>query len=130
MSVVLWNAGLMSSLRRYGEFGIRLALGEDHGRLYRSLLAEGTVVGFAGSVAGTAIGLGVSYYLQNTGFDLGSMLKDASIIVTDVLRARVTPASYVIGFVPGLAATFLGKAVSGVGIYRRETSTLAKEFEG
>ena len=29
MSIVLWNAGLMGSLRRYGEFGIRLALGED-----------------------------------------------------------------------------------------------------
>ena len=130
MSIVLWNAGLMSSLRRYGEFGIRLALGEDHGRLYRSLIAEGTIVGFLGSAAGTALGLAVSYYLQNTGFDLGSMLKNASVIVTDVLRARVTPASYVIGFVPGLAATFLGKAVSGIGIYRRETSRLAKEFEG
>jgi putative ABC transport system permease protein len=130
MSIVLWNAGLMSSLRRYGEFGIRLALGEDHGRLHRSLIAEGAVVGFLGSAAGTALGLAVSYYLQNTGFDLGSMLKNASVIVTDVLRARVTPASYVIGFVPGLAATFLGKAVSGIGIYRRETSRLAKEFEG
>ncbi len=41
MSIVLWNAGLMGSLRRYGEFGIRLALGEDHGRLYRSLIGEG-----------------------------------------------------------------------------------------
>jgi putative ABC transport system permease protein len=57
------------------------------------------------------------------------MLKDASIIVTDVLRARVTTVSWVIGFVPGLAATFLGKAVSGIGIYNRQTSTLAKEFE-
>jgi putative ABC transport system permease protein len=129
MSVVLWNAGLMATLRRYGEFGIRLALGEDHGRLYRSLIAEGAIVGFVGSVAGTALGLAVSYYLQNTGFDLGSMLKNASVVVTDVLRARVTPVSYVIGFVPGLAATFLGTAVSGIGIYRRETSRLAKEFE-
>jgi len=129
MSIVLWNAGLMSSLRRYGEFGIRLALGEDHGRLYRSLIAEGVIVGFVGSVVGTALGLAVSYYLQYEGFNLGSMLKNASIIVTDVLRARVTPESYVIGFVPGLAATFLGKAVSGIGIYKRQTSRLAKEFE-
>jgi len=129
MSIVLWNAGLMSSLRRYGEFGIRLALGEDHGRLYRSLIAEGVIVGFLGSVVGTALGLGVSYYLQYKGFNLGSMLKNASIIVTDVLRARVTAESYVIGFVPGLAATFLGKAVSGIGIYKRQTSRLAKEFE-
>jgi putative ABC transport system permease protein len=129
MSIVLWNAGLMSSLRRYGEFGIRLALGEDHGRLYRSLIAEGTIVGLLGSAVGTALGLGLSYYLQNKGFNLGSMLKNASIIVTDVLRARVTPLSYVIGFIPGLAATFLGKAVSGIGIYKRQTSRLAKEFE-
>ena len=28
MSIVLWNAGLMGSLRRYGEIGLRLALGE------------------------------------------------------------------------------------------------------
>jgi len=129
MSIVLWNAGLMSSLRRYGEFGIRLALGEDHGRLYRSLIAEGILIGLVGSIVGTALGLGVSYYLQEKGFNLGSMLRNASIIVTDVLRARVTPVSFVIGFVPGLAATFLGKAVSGIGIYRRQTSTLAKEFE-
>ena len=45
MSIVLWNSGLMGSLRRYGEFGIRLALGEDKGRLYRSLIAEGLAVG-------------------------------------------------------------------------------------
>ena len=129
MSIVLWNAGLMSSLRRYGEFGIRLALGEDHGRLYRSLIAEGTIVGLVGSIVGTAIGLAVSYYLQARGFNLGSMLRNASMIVTDVLRARVTPVSFVIGFVPGLAATFLGKVVSGIGIYKRQTSQLAKEFE-
>ena len=129
MSIVLWNAGLMSSLRRYGEFGIRLALGEDHGRLYRSLVAEGTIVGLVGSIVGTAIGLAVSYYLQARGFNLGSMLRNASMIVTDVLRARVTPVSFVIGFVPGLAAMFLGKVVSGIGSYKRQTSQLAKEFE-
>jgi putative ABC transport system permease protein len=129
MSIVLWNAGLMASLRRYGEFGIRLALGEDKGRLYRSLIAEGTIIGFLGSAAGTALGLGISYYLQRKGLNIGAMLKNASMIITDVLRARVTPMSYVIGFVPGVAATFLGKAVSGIGIFKRQTSVLAKEFE-
>jgi putative ABC transport system permease protein len=129
MSIVLWNAGLMASLRRYGEFGIRLALGEDHGRLYRSLIAEGAVIGLLGSAAGTAVGLVIAYYLQDKGLNIGSMLKNASMIITDVLRARVTPVSYVIGFIPGLAATFLGKAVSGLGVYKRQTSQLAKEFE-
>ena len=129
MSIVLWNAGLMASLRRYGEFGIRLALGEDHGRLYRSLIAEGTMIGLLGSVAGTALGLAAAYYLQNKGLYIGSMLKNSSMIISDVLRARVTTGSYVIGFIPGLAATFLGKAVSGIGVYKRQTSQLAKEFE-
>ena len=32
MSIVLWNAGLMGSLRRYGEIGVRLAVGEDRER--------------------------------------------------------------------------------------------------
>lgn len=130
MSIILWNAGLMGSLRRYGEFGIRLALGEDKGRLFRSLIAEGLAVGFVGSVVGTALGLGASYYLQTKGIYIGSMMRNASMFISDVLRARVTPASYVIGFVPGLAATFLGRAVSGIGIYKRQTSRLAKEFEG
>jgi putative ABC transport system permease protein len=126
---VLWNAGLMASLRRYGEFGIRLALGEDHGRLYRSLIGEGAIVGLLGSAVGTGLGLAAAYYLQAKGLYIGSMMKNASMLITDVLRARVTPASYVIGFVPGLAATFLGKAVSGLGVYKRQTSRLAKEFE-
>ncbi len=129
MSIVLWNAGLMGSLRRYGEFGIRLALGEDHGRLYRSLIGEGAIVGLLGSTAGTALGLAAAYYLQRKGLYIGGMMKNASMLITDVLRARVTPASYVIGFIPGLAATFLGKAASGIGVYKRQTSVLAKEFE-
>jgi putative ABC transport system permease protein len=130
MAIVLWNSGLMGSLRRYGEFGVRLALGEDKGHVYRSLIAEGLALGFAGSVVGTAIGLGFSYYLQTKGVNIGSFMKNASLFVTDIVRARVTPLSFVIGFGPGFVATFLGRAVSGIGIYKRQTSQLAKEFEG
>jgi len=130
MSIILWNSGLMGSLRRYGEFGIRLALGEDKGRLYRSLIGEGLAIGIIGSVAGTAIGLLGAYYLQTKGINIGAFMKTSSIFVADVVRARVTPVSWIVGFVPGLLATFLGRAVSGIGIYKRQTATLAKEFEG
>jgi putative ABC transport system permease protein len=129
MSIVLWNAGLVASLRRYGEFGIRLAIGEDKGHLYRSLIAESLMTGLAGSLLGTALGLLASYELQARGLNIGPFMKNASIAVANVLRAKVTPLSYVVGFVPGLAATFIGKAVSGIGIYRRKTADLAKEFE-
>jgi putative ABC transport system permease protein len=129
MSIVLWNAGLMGSLRRYGEVGVRLAVGETKGHIYRSLLVESSMIGLAGSIIGTFIGLLFSHYLQVHGIDISPMLKNSSMMISDVLRARITAVSYVIGFVPGLLATFLGTAISGRGIYNRQTSQLAKEFE-
>jgi putative ABC transport system permease protein len=129
MSIVLWNAGLMGSLRRYGEIGLRLAMGEEKGHLYRTLIGESLIIGFFGSIAGTALGLGVAYYLQVHGFDIGSLMKNASLMLTNVIRARITPFTFVIGFIPGLAATFLGTAIAGIGVYKRQTSRLMKEME-
>ena len=37
MSLVLWNAGLLGGLRRYGEVGLRLAIGEEKGHVYRTI---------------------------------------------------------------------------------------------
>jgi putative ABC transport system permease protein len=129
MSIVLWNAGLMGSLRRYGEIGVRLAIGEGKGHIYRSLIAESVMIGIAGSVIGTALGLALSYYLQAKGIYVGSMMKNASILIQETIRARVAPTSYYLGFIPGLGATLLGTSLSGIGIYRRQTSQLAKEME-
>jgi putative ABC transport system permease protein len=129
MSIVLWNAGLIGSLRRYGEIGIRLAMGESKGHLYRSLIGESLMIGFFGTIAGTVLGLAVAYYLQVYGLDIGSMMKNASLMLSNVIRARVTPFSYVIGFIPGFAATFLGTSIAGIGVYRRQTSRLMKEME-
>jgi putative ABC transport system permease protein len=129
MSIVLWNAGLMGSLRRYGEIGVRLAIGEEKGHIYRTLIVEALMIGVIGSVIGTACGVAISYYLQVQGLDISVTLKNASMIISDVMRARVTTTSYVIGFIPGLLATFLGTVISGLGIYKRQTSQLAKEFE-
>jgi putative ABC transport system permease protein len=129
MSIVMWNAGLTGSLRRYGEIGVRLAIGENKGHVYRSMMVESLMVGCIGSMLGTAIGLAVAYYLQVKGFNIGGMLKNNSIMINDVIRARVTPFSFVIGFLPGMLATFLGTAISGIGIYKRQTSQLFKELE-
>ncbi len=130
MAVVLWNAGLMGSLRRYGEIGLRLAVGESKDRVYRALLAEAFFIGLAGSAIGTAVGLGLSFYLQEVGFDISGMMPNATMVIDDVLRARVAPSSVVVGFLPGLLATFFGAAVSGLGVYRRQTAALAKELSG
>jgi putative ABC transport system permease protein len=129
MSLVLWNAGLVGNLRRYGEIGVRLAMGETKGHIYRSLLAESLMIGVLGTVLGTALGLAVGYYLQAHGINIGSFFKNASIMIPNTIYARVTPLSYVIGLGPGLLATFIGTAIAGRGIYKRQTAQLFKELE-
>ena len=129
MSIVLWNSGLTGSLRRYGEIGVRLAIGEEKGHIYRSMIAESLMIGFVGSLIGTSIGLVFAYYMQVKGFNIGALLKNNSIMIDNIVRARITPLSYIIGFLPGMLATLCGTALSGVGIYKRQTSQLFKELE-
>jgi putative ABC transport system permease protein len=129
MSIVLWNAGLIGSLRRYGEIGLRLAIGEPKGHVYGSMIAESLMIGCFGTFLGTTMGLGVAYFLQVKGINVSSMTKNASMMISNVLRARVTPTSFIIGFIPGFLATFFGTSIAGIGIYRRQTSQLMKELE-
>ncbi|MBD3304826.1 FtsX-like permease family protein [candidate division KSB3 bacterium] len=129
MSIVLWNTGLMSGIRRYGEIGVRLAIGENKGHVYRTLIYEAILIGVIGSVLGTLMGLGISYYLQERGIDISGMMQGGTILMSTVLRARITPAAFYIGFIPGLVATTLGAMMSGIGIFKRQTSQLFKELE-
>jgi putative ABC transport system permease protein len=46
-----------------------------------------------------------------------------------VFRARITPETWYIGFVPGFLSTQLGALLAGIGIYRRQTAQLFKELE-
>ena len=92
-------------------------------------MAESVVIGLFGSVLGTLLGISISYYLQIYGIDISAFMKNASMLISDVVRAKVTPTSYYIGFLPGLAAILLGTSISGIGIYKRQTSQLFKELE-
>jgi len=129
MSLVMWNAGLVGTLRRYGEFGVRLAIGEDKGRIYRSLIAESLMIGVLGSIAGTILGLALSYYVQAVGINLAGVLKNVSFLMPTVIRSRVSAAAFFVGFIPGLLATLVGAGIAGRGIYRRQTAQLFKELE-
>jgi putative ABC transport system permease protein len=129
MSIVLWNTGLLGGLRRYQEFGIRLALGESKGHIYKTLIYEATLIGIIGSIVGTAIGLGGTYYLQVVGIDIGKYLENATMLMPSVIRAQITPELFYIGFIPGLFAMVFGNMLSGIGIYKRQTASLFKELE-
>jgi putative ABC transport system permease protein len=129
MSIVLWNAGLIGSLRRYGEIGLRLAFGQDKGRLYRAMIVESLVIGLFGSAVGTVLGLVPAYWLQSNGFDIGSLMPNSSLMLNNVIRAHITMTTFFIGFLPGVLATAIGTAISGFGVYKRQTATLMKELE-
>ncbi len=129
MSVILWNTGLLGGLRRHSEFGVRLALGEDKRRLYGSLVIESALIGVMGSAAGTLAGLACLWYLQEYGLDFGGMMKSASMMLPTVYRARITPETFFIGFIPGVFSMVAGTMLSGLGIFRRNTAALFKELE-
>jgi len=129
MGIVLWNAGLLGGIRRYGEMGLRLAMGETKGQVYRSLLSESLFVGIVGTIIGTAIGLAFSYYVQEVGIDITKMSSNSEMGMPNILRARIDSTAYYLGFFPGVMATFVGAALSGIGIFKRETATLFKELE-
>ncbi|MDX1473779.1 MAG: FtsX-like permease family protein, partial [Reinekea sp.] len=129
MSIVLWNFGLMSGLRRYGEIGVRLAMGESKTDIVRWLIYESIVIGIIGSAIGTAIGMSLCYWLQEVGFDISSMMQGSTIMMSNVMRAEVRPEGFIIGFIPGIASVVLGTALSAIGVYRRSTASLFKELE-
>jgi len=129
MSLVLWNAGLIGGLRRYGEFGLRLAIGEDKHEIYRTIIGESFLIGIVGSVIGVIVGLLLSWYFQVVGINFGDSLKDSTFLMPSVMRAHITFTTFYIGFVPGIFSTVIGSMLAGIGIYKRQTANLFKELE-
>jgi len=129
MSAVLLNAGLMSGIRRYGEVGIRMALGEAKGHIYKTMLYESVLIGFAGSVIGIGLGLLLALYFQEKGLDMSGQFKNSTLMVSNMIRAKISLTSCFIGFIPGLFATLTGTSLSGIQIFKRQTASLFKELE-
>ena len=129
MGLVLWNAGLLGGLRRYGEVGIRLAMGEEKGHIFRTMIYESVFIGLTGSVIGTALGLSLAWYMETHGINIEGMMEGGSIMMPSAIRCRITPPDFYIGFIPGVLSTVIGTALSGIGIYRRQTAKLFKELE-
>ncbi|MFL2983585.1 MAG: ABC transporter permease [Candidatus Neomarinimicrobiota bacterium] len=132
VTIVLWNMGLMNGLRRHGEFGLRLAIGESKNDVYRTMIIESVLIGFLGTIIGTGLGLSLTYYLQKYGIDYSevvSTMSTTSMVMPNVFYAKVTPDLYYIGFIPGVIATVFGTMLAGLSIYKREMAQLFKELE-
>ncbi len=129
MSLVLWNSGLLSGIRRYNEFGLRLAIGESKSAVFFSLMLESLLIALAGSLIGTLLGAAAAFYLQEVGIDTSAMMKNVGLFVPSVYRARLTLVAVVMGFVPGTLALLLGRGLAGIAVYRRQTAQLFRELE-
>ena len=129
LSLVLWNTGLLGGLRRYSEFGVRLALGEEKKHIFKTTIYEALIIGITGSVVGTIFGLAASYYMQEVGLDISSLVQNIGMMLPSIYRSQVTPALFYIGFIPVVLATVMGNALAGFAIYKRKTSQLFHELE-
>ena len=129
MGIVLWNSGLMNGIRRYGEFGLRLAIGEQKRQVYLGLLSEAFIVGIVGSCIGLVLGLGISLYFNKNGMDVSAYNRNTSILSENMVYTSITLKALVISFIPGVLSTLLGAALAGTAIYKRQTSQLFKELE-
>jgi len=129
LGIVLWNSGLMSGIRRYGEFGIRLAIGEEKKHIYRSLILESLCIGTIGSLIGLLLGFIFSYPLSIWGLNMSQYGKTSTMVFENVIRTKLSIGIFITSFIPGICASLLGTALAGTAIYKRQTSQLFKELE-
>ncbi len=129
MVLVLWNAGLLNGVHRYGEMGLLLAMGETHGKLMVLMAMEALVIGLLGSAAGCLIGGGIVYYLQEVGINMGSLFEQTGMMLSDVMRAQVNYNAFLFAVIPGVLASLLGNFIANLAIYQRSEANLFRELE-
>ncbi len=129
MVLVLWNAGLINGIHRYGEMGLRLAMGETHKALMASLALEAFAVGLVGAMAGCLVGGTVVYFLQEVGVDMGDAMAQSGLMVNDVVRGRLSVEGFIRGIVPGMTASVAGSLIASLAIFQRSEANLFRELE-
>ena len=129
MILVLWNAGVLSGIHRYGEMGLRLAFGESHWKLILTLGIEGLLIGILGSIVGCVLGGTFAWYLQEVGLNMGDAFAKSGLMINDVVRARLTLDGFIQGIVPGVFASVAGTLVASLTIFKRSEANLFRELE-
>jgi hypothetical protein len=77
----------------------------------------------------TGFGLALALYFQEKGLDMSGQFKNSTLMVNNMIKAKIRFTSYYIGFIPGLLATLTGTSLSGIQIFKRQTASLFKELE-
>lgn len=129
LGIVLWNSGLINSIRRYGEFGLRLAIGESKRQVYLTLLVEALFTGLVGSILGLLVGSLGMLYFNIYGLDMSVYNQTGNILTENILYAKFSFQSLMLSFIPGVLSSLLGASLAGIAIFKRQTSQLFKELE-
>jgi len=104
-SFIIANVMTMVILERKREIGILMSMGMPRRRILNLFLAEGTMLGLAGSVGGTLAGVGFIMVLARKGFDMTSAMKGFSWPLDNVIYPSVTPGTIFLGIAMGTAVS-------------------------
>jgi putative ABC transport system permease protein len=107
---IIANVMTMVILERKREIGLLMAMGMPRKQVLRLFLAEGTMLGLAGSIAGTLVGTLLVYLVGIKGFDLTSAMAGFSWPMDN----RISP--YISGWAIALGIC-IGSAVSALIAY-------------
>lgn len=129
LGIVLWNAGLMNGIRRYGEFGVRLAVGESKLHLYGTLILEALIIGVIGSLIGVLLGVAGLWYFNVHGLDVSVFARSTTLMTEDIVYTELRLGDALASLLTGVLSTVLGAALAGRAIFKRQTSQLFKELE-
>ena len=129
MILVLWNAGILNGIHRYGEMGLRLAFGESHWKVIFNLGVEGLFIGILGTITGCLFGGAFAWYLQEVGINMGDSFAQSGLMINDIVRASLTTGAFIQGIVPGVFASVAGNLVASLAIFKRSEANLFRELE-
>jgi len=104
-SFIIANVMTMVILERKREIGILMSMGMPKRKILNLFLAEGTMLGLVGSLAGTAVGVGLILILARKGFDMTSAMAGFSWPLDNVIYPSVTPGTVFMGIVMGTAVS-------------------------
>ncbi len=102
---IITNIMMMVVLERRKEIGILKSMGMPRGDILKLFLAEGTLLGMAGSAAGVILGLGMNFALSKVGMDFSRSMAGFEWPMDNVVYPSVNPAM-------GLAFFALGSIVA------------------
>jgi len=102
---IIANVMTMVILERKREIGILMSMGMPRRNILNLFLAEGTMLGLAGSIAGTVLGAGMILLLARKGFDMTSAMAGFSWPLDNVIYPSVTPGTIILGIAMGTAVS-------------------------